>query len=101
MGTKLNPGRFDCWSKAADDEPMFVLLGRDPVAPLVVKFWRALREVEGQTSQEKLDEATQCARDMEKFAIARGKRDRVEAIKDKPLGAIIDAAMQAGTIRRP
>ncbi|HAW11807.1 MAG TPA: aspartate decarboxylase, partial [Chloroflexi bacterium] len=30
MGTKNNPGKFDCYDDAHPDEPMFVLLGRDP-----------------------------------------------------------------------
>ena len=29
MGTKNNPGKFDCYEHAKPDEPMFVLLGRD------------------------------------------------------------------------
>jgi hypothetical protein len=31
MGTKSNPGPFDCYAKAEPDEPMFVLLARDPL----------------------------------------------------------------------
>lgn len=30
MGTKNNPGIFDCYQIALPDEPMFVLLARDP-----------------------------------------------------------------------
>lgn len=29
MGTKNNPGAFDCYANAEPDEPMFVLLARD------------------------------------------------------------------------
>lgn len=43
MGTKSNPSSFDCYANAKPDEPMFVLLGRDPVASLVVKFWAKMR----------------------------------------------------------
>ena len=32
MATKNNPGKFDCYTNAEPDEPMFILLGRDPVA---------------------------------------------------------------------
>ena len=39
MGTKQNPGVFDCYHEAAPDEPMFVLLARDPNAPNVVREW--------------------------------------------------------------
>ena len=43
MATKNNPGQFDCYENAAPDEPMFILLARDPVAPALVEAWRALR----------------------------------------------------------
>lgn len=43
MGTKNAPGKFDCYTKAHPDEPMFVLLGRDEHAPEVVRYWVALK----------------------------------------------------------
>lgn len=46
MGTKRNPGQFDCYAAALDDEPMFILLGRDPLAPLLVGLWAAIREAD-------------------------------------------------------
>jgi hypothetical protein len=39
MGTKNNPGEFDCYSKALPDEPMFVLLARDPRSVQLVRMW--------------------------------------------------------------
>lgn len=39
MGTKLNPGKFDCYTNALPDEPMFVLLARDEQAPERVRDW--------------------------------------------------------------
>ena len=39
MGTKVNPGRFDCYAKALPDEPMFTLLARDPNFYEFVKLW--------------------------------------------------------------
>jgi len=43
MGTKNNPGKFDCFAKAEPDEPVFVLLGRDPQAAHLVSIWSKLR----------------------------------------------------------
>ena len=43
MGTKNNPGAFDCYANAEPDEPMFVLLGRDPLAPFLVSIWAKVR----------------------------------------------------------
>lgn len=39
MGTKNNPGEFDCYAKAHPDEPLFILRGKDPVAPYLVSMW--------------------------------------------------------------
>ncbi len=39
MSTKRKPGPFDCYGKALPDEPMFVLLARDPYAAVLVQRW--------------------------------------------------------------
>lgn len=43
MGTKNNPGKFDCHASAEDDEPLFTLLARDPLAPYLVAAWAEMR----------------------------------------------------------
>lgn len=43
MGTKNNPGEFDAYAKAEPDEPLFTLIGRDPMAFHLVRIWTALR----------------------------------------------------------
>lgn len=43
MSTKTNPGSFDCYKNALPDEPLFVLLGRDPLAGATVRAWAAAR----------------------------------------------------------
>lgn len=43
MGTKLNPGQFDCYAKAEPNEPYFTLVGRDPLAGPLVELWAHLR----------------------------------------------------------
>lgn len=43
MATKDNPGKYDCYSKAAPDEPLFTLRGKDPSAPYFVQMWTASR----------------------------------------------------------
>lgn len=42
-GSKLNPGVEDCYTEALPDEPLFVLLARDPQAPKLVREWAAGR----------------------------------------------------------
>jgi hypothetical protein len=67
MGTKNNPGKFDCYANALPDEPMFVLLARDPDFARLVKKWamRRLRDIEcGERPESDLDmmpEAFKCA----------------------------------------
>ncbi|KKN41442.1 hypothetical protein LCGC14_0723130 [marine sediment metagenome] len=60
MGTKNKPGKFDCYETADPDEPMFVLLARDPLDPVLVELWESLREhYAGNPS--KVTEARMCA----------------------------------------
>ncbi len=73
MGTKNDPGKFDCYANAEPDEPMFVLLGRDPMAGLLVRIWATLRASQGE-AMDKCVEAMQCAEAMEGWARSRGKR---------------------------
>lgn len=43
MGTKLNPGEFDCYQNALPDEPMFILLARDQNFSKFVIKWASQR----------------------------------------------------------
>lgn len=72
MGTKNDPGRFDCYAAAEPDEPMFVLLGRDKHAPALVWLWAILREFDGE-KPEKVAEARQCVQAMIEWGVAHGK----------------------------
>lgn len=63
MGSKNDPGMFDCYANAEPNEPMFVLLGRDRHAPNLVMLWAEWREAQGEDSA-KVEEARQCARNM-------------------------------------
>lgn len=73
MGTRNNPGSFDCYANAEPDEPMFVLLGRDKHTPLLVKLWADLRAMDGEESA-KVIEAIQCASAMARFRQERKAR---------------------------
>ena len=62
MGTKNNPGQFDCYANAEPDEPMFVLLARDPLAPLLVELWANLRaEASQEDDSAMVEESQDCA----------------------------------------
>lgn len=60
MGTKNNPGMFDCYDAAEPDEPMFVLLARDRMAPQLVRDWADARADAGE-DRAKVQEAYDCA----------------------------------------
>lgn len=71
MGTKLNPGAFDCHAHALPDEPFFTLLARDASAPGMVRQWAYEREREIKTGTKPwtdlhmVDEARLLAKAME------------------------------------
>jgi hypothetical protein len=80
MGTKNNPGAFDCHADADPDEPIFTLRGNDPSAAFVVAFWAELRKLRGKPEDEKYQEACACATAMEKWAKGHGKSEEIDAI---------------------
>ncbi len=71
MGTKNNPGSFDCYAAAMPDEPIFHLLGRDPAFPATLRFWVEERVRQAKTSGKddrgKLAEAVFLATQAEKW----------------------------------
>lgn len=80
MGTKQQPGEFDCYGAALPDEPLFTLLGRDRLAPGLVRAWADEREdavARGEAPES----------DREKIAEARACAARMEAWREKNNGA--------------
>lgn len=73
MGTKLTPGKFDCYANALPDEPMFVLLARDPWAPDLVEEWavKRMRDIvlgfRPSSDLPMVDEAQRCAKAMKEW----------------------------------
>lgn len=62
MGTKSEPSAFDCYTKAEPDEPMFILLARDPQAPDLVRQWARDRHFSAQGEEgQQVNEALLCA----------------------------------------
>lgn len=65
MGTKNNPGNYDYYAKAKDDEPMFILLARDPMAPVLVRLWADIYARSfNDFNEAKYAEACKCASEM-------------------------------------
>lgn len=84
MGTKNNPGDFDCYANAEPDEPMFILLGRDAHAHTAVRKWADDREAMVKAGMKPMEdmrmvwEARECADAMEQFHIQRAAKKRLE-----------------------
>jgi hypothetical protein len=72
MGTKRNPGRFDCYERADTDEPMFILLGRDRHASALVNLWAEMREKENEDPAV-VEEARKVAADLATWAQSKAK----------------------------
>jgi hypothetical protein len=84
MGTKNNPGKFDCHANAHPDEPMFILLARDPSASFLVGLWAFIRERMGE-DPEKVEEARTCADTMEKWLM-----NHANEAKEKKAAAVAE-----------
>src|SRR6266446_8725134 len=90
MGTKASPSAYDCYANAEPDEPLFVLLARDPLAEYLVAAWAAMRARDVSTAvrmildgivalgdkpdlpyqSEKSVEAQQCSKAMREWRLA-------------------------------
>lgn len=73
MGSKNQPGEFDCYANALPDEPMFIVLGRDPQAPALVEEWANERQVlinsgeRPRSDVAMVKEARECAANMRRW----------------------------------
>ncbi len=81
MATKNDPGTWKCYENAEPDEPMFVLLGRDPAACCAVIFWVKMRMEMGQPMDDQLKDARDLAYKMEQWAKAKGKTKELNDVK--------------------
>jgi hypothetical protein len=72
MGTKLNPGQYDCHAKAEPDEPIFTLRAKDPSAACLVWLWATMAEIQDGQEPGKVREARQLMADMIEWSHAKG-----------------------------
>ncbi len=76
MGTKQNPGPHDCYAAAQPNEPLFILLARDPLAPILVDLWATLRTQQRPGDSDKAGEAYDTACDMREWALRKASVKR-------------------------
>ena len=99
MGTKLNPGAYDCYANAEPDEPMFVLLGRDKHAPTLVWLWATLRELD-QEAPDKVAEARDCVEEMLAWQASHNRKSC--GTGQAALAAVLELIRAANTaVRNP
>ncbi len=95
MATKNSPGKFDCYDNAEPDEPMFVLLGRDPLASHLVSLWVKIRKEIGCTEPDKLAEAEACAIALHRWAHKLGKSEKVDRAREATFTVIYRLVKEA------
>jgi hypothetical protein len=95
MGTKNDPGDYDCYENADPDEPMFVLLGRDRHAPELVLAWATMRENGGEEAAV-VAEARQCAYNMLAYRQRREEAKVVMGLYGVRQGAAMDGVAVPG-----
>lgn len=90
MGTKMNPGKHDCYNHLAIDEPYFLLMARDPCGAKTVEGWARARKAwlrdnrwymtaeQIQEQEDKIAEALKCADDMRKWFLNNTRRVEVK-----------------------
>ncbi len=68
MGTKAQAllNRSSCLNKAADDEPIFILRAKDPIAAQTVRLWASMA-ADGAHSPEKVKQALDVAETMDRW----------------------------------
>lgn len=66
MGTKKDPGKYDCYGKLKEDEPYFVLRAQDESAPVLVDMWADNAESYG-VNRDKIEEARKVADEMRNY----------------------------------
>jgi hypothetical protein len=75
MGTKNNPGKYDCYVKAGPDEPIFVLRAKDALADELVDKWADEAALFLGDDHPKVKEARACAQAMRDYPGRRYPND--------------------------
>lgn len=98
MGTKQNPGAFDCYANAAPDEPMFVLLARDPHAAVLVNLWAAMRRMDPNANPDKIMEAEKNANEMVAWLQMKRPDAEVHGVQALAAGLCVLAEMVGAVV---
>ena len=98
MSTKNNPGLFDAYAAAHPDEPIFVLLGRDPQAADLVRLWAIGRDFLEGADDPQIEAAYECAAAMRAWCTRHAKESPVDALTLLPFEALASELRRRGAI---
>lgn len=102
MGTKNNPGNFDCYANAHPDEPMFIILGRDPVGGALVRLWADARlPLVKPGDGPKIAEAVVCADAMDKWCEKVGREPIGSALSHLSFAVLAEELKRRGATVTP
>lgn len=92
MATKVDELRNadSCFNKAASDEPIFVLRGKDPLAGAAVRLWATLAV--GVHGKAKIAEAVEHSKALDRYAKKLAKVTAPEVIAPAPVAAPVQPA---------
>lgn len=79
-----------CWNKAGEHEPVFVLLGRDVVAPNTIRFWatKRVQENKNEEGDAQITGARAVALEMEHFQSNGSKQYRTAWLIQKEIDGV-------------
>ena len=96
MGTKNNPGNYDCYENAHPDEPMFILLGRDVFGASLSQLWAEARISLGGDSEDKITEAKTNALSMKQWCSEVSHKAPLEILDYLPFSLLAEALRRRG-----
>jgi hypothetical protein len=93
MGTKKRPSAYEPLHYVDQDEPLFVLIGRDPDAGRLVRDWAAARERRGEDPAVVRD-ARETAAEMDAYCLAHGKKPLLSEAEQRSADLLEQAAFE-------
>jgi hypothetical protein len=78
-----------CWNKADEEEPIFVLLGRDKTIVPVISYWIMMRIASGKNKHDdpQIQEAREFIEKVKKYQIDRAEAKAYEHVKCPKCGS--------------
>ena len=79
MATKANPGKYDCHGNAAEDEPIFTLRAKDPLAEFFVAAWVSIKAGDVNAAKKLMEDALIALHESGKLLMPYDSEKSIEA----------------------